>query len=115
MTGAPALITVGIAGTEQCRNDPSRCGLAHFGAGHEALCVTVGQPAPLSLALRLAACAVLLAATEADNVKVTHPVQGTHRALIKHPGIWPRITAYPPASAKPNDPAASGAMRASCS
>src|SRR3984893_13292954 len=73
----------------------SRCGLAHFGAGHEVPCVTVGQSAPLSLA----AGVVLLASTEADNVKVSHPAQGTQCALIKHPvfGRASRPSPRPPA------------------
>src|ERR1019366_5179351 len=108
MAGAQALVTVGIAGIEQCRDDPSRRGLAHFGAGHEVPCVTAGQSAPLSLALRLAAGAVLLATTEADNVKVSHPVQGTQCALVKHPGIWPRITALAAATSGPRSAARLG-------
>ena len=93
MTGAQALAAVGIARIEQCRDDPSRCSLAQSGAGHEVACVTVGQPAPLRPAFRLAAGALLLAATEVDDVEVTHPGQGTHRALVNHPNIRPRITA----------------------
>src|ERR1700738_2770599 len=105
MTGARALITVGIAGIEQYRDDPSRGDLAHFGAGREVACVTVGQSAPLSLALHLAAGALLLATTEVDNVKVSHPAQGTHCALIKHPDIWPRITALATAISGPRSAA----------
>ncbi len=94
----------GHAVIEQCRDDPSRCGLAHFGAGHEVPCVTAGQSAPLSLA----AGAVLLATTEADNVKVSHPVQGTQCAFIKHPGIWPPITALAAPTSGPRSAARLG-------
>jgi len=48
-----------------------------------------GQPTTLGLA----AGALLLAATEAGNVKGSRAAQGILRALVNHPDSWPRITA----------------------
>ena len=84
MTGAPALIAVSIAGIEQRCYDPARCSPVHLGAGHEVARVMVGQSATLSFALRLAARALLLTATEVDDVKVSHAGKRTLRASVKH-------------------------------
>jgi hypothetical protein len=68
MTGAWALIAVGIAGIEQRCYDPVRRGLVHLGAGHEVARVTVGQTATLSLTLRVEAGALLPIAAKVDDV-----------------------------------------------
>jgi hypothetical protein len=44
MTGARALISVGIAGIEQRCYDPARGGLAHLGADHEVARGTLRAP-----------------------------------------------------------------------
>jgi hypothetical protein len=83
--------------------DPVRGGLAHLGADHEVARVAVGQPATLSLALRLATGALLLTAAEVDDVKVGHAAQGTLRAPVKHP-IFGRASAWLAAQNRPTDP-----------
>src|SRR5438445_6559742 len=108
MTEARALVAVGVASIEQCHDDPARFDLAHLGARHEIAHVAVGQPTTLSLALRLAAGALLLAATEVDDVQVSHVAQGTLRALAKHPDIWPRSTAPATATSSPSSAARLG-------
>jgi hypothetical protein len=85
MTRARALLTVGIAGIEQRRYDPPRCGLAQLGVRHEVARVAVSQSATLSLAFRLATGALMLTATEVDDVKVSHAAQRTLRAPVRHP------------------------------
>ncbi len=105
MTEARALVAGAVAGAsiEQRRDDPARFGLAHPGAGREVSRVSVGQPATLNLALRLAAGALLLATAEVNDVQVSHVAQGTLRAPAKHPDIWARRTARHP-NAGPSQP-----------
>jgi hypothetical protein len=65
--------------------------------------VADGQPATLSLALRLATGALLLTAAEVDDVKVGHAAQGTLRAPVKHP-IFGRASVWLAAQNRPTDP-----------